>query len=157
MWPLLLLAVVGYYFWTKTSEGQIAGIVPTMHHGVTYAFEMVTPLDALTLASELATVGAIMVGLPMYSPSGSTQGSLVQGVFAWEGVDGEPTEHLPNITWLSLNPTSIQTLPGQTTVSGSGLPMGAHMLAPAMGDVHARHEDLMMYLGGPGPGGGCSR
>jgi|SRR5579859_6031250 len=113
MFELVLLGVLAFVVYkvahrNALSSAQVAAgtIAASMAAGQQYAFQVQSPLDANTIASELAGVGAQVLGIVI--PVGP---NLWEGVFVWGGVDGEPTENLPNVTWLSLEPYGNAALP----------------------------------------------
>ena len=189
MWPLLVIAVIGAWLYTNARStstqpgGNVAPlpggtvnppllnqnnpttpagslIATSMTNGAYYAFSIVSSLDAATLTSELANVGAIVQGVPIQA------GSVWTGVYQWQGQTGEPTENLPGITWESLlEIPSLAPAPTQAVVSGH-YDEPAHMLQGRIGpqsfglanqeDPVGHADQVLQGYGHPPHSGQCS-
>lgn len=123
-WLLVLALGAGLYFWNKSQQppppsphplipGNVL-ISPLMNHGIYYDFDIASTLDEPTINSELAKVGAEVVGLINASPG------VWSGYFLWNGPDNEPTENLPGIVWIGLSENPVlNNVPAQPSAAGA--------------------------------------
>lgn len=144
MWPLTLLVIgVAFLLGSRGARssvpppipgpqpnpplpGAIPQLLPTvltthMNRGF-YSFTALSLFDQPTFIAKLGEIGAQVTemiqgpfdnsipGIPGGSPA-------FEGTLAWQGLEGEPVENLPGITWVFLDSISINP---SASVSGMG-------------------------------------